>query len=196
MSNSDNNNQGRRKAVKSIAAGAGIVAAAGSIDKWGKPIINSVMVPAHAQTSNVNMNATGIFSVANSPVTSTIGAMSSELIADESISEELLEFFMPSANANGGGFCNVNCSIDVNATFTETIAYFCLDGATTGFHQNSATVDMNVMPATCGATSLGPVSVTGGTWNGTDWVLDITTANVSDTVTISPGGSGCSEAPS
>lgn len=196
MSNSDKNNKGRRKAVKSIAAGAGIVAAAGSVDKWGKPIINSVMVPAHAQMSNNNMNAIGIFSVANTMVSSTVEDMSSELIADESISEELLEFFMPSASANGGGFCGVNCSIDVEATFTETIAYFCLNGPTTGFHQNNATVDFNAMPATCGSASLGPVNVTGGTFVDPNWVLDITTANVSTTVTITPGGMGCSVAPS
>jgi hypothetical protein len=191
MSNSDKNNKtGRRAAVKSIATGAGVVAAAGSLDKWGKPIIDSVMVPAHAQMS-VTPGA-GPFSVSNATVAATFESKTSELIADESISEELLEFFLPSANARSE-YCDVNCSIDVNATFDDTIVYFCIDGPTTGAHQNSAVVDLTAVPdPTCGSASLGPVTVDGGTFDGTNWLLSVSAINVSTTVTVTPGGAGCS----
>ncbi len=44
----------RRKVLKSIAAGSGVVLAAKSLpEKWTKPVVNSVMLPAHAQTSQL-----------------------------------------------------------------------------------------------------------------------------------------------
>jgi len=42
----------RRKLLKSIAAGSGAVVAGKSLpESWTKPIVDSVMLPAHAQTS-------------------------------------------------------------------------------------------------------------------------------------------------
>ena len=45
----------RRKALKSILAGSGtVVTAAAMQDKWAKPVIESVVLPAHAQTSGAS----------------------------------------------------------------------------------------------------------------------------------------------
>ncbi len=42
----------RRKLLKSIAAGTGAVAAGSAIPtKWSKPLVDSVVLPAHAQTT-------------------------------------------------------------------------------------------------------------------------------------------------
>lgn len=45
-------NKSRRKLLKSIAAGSGAVIAGKSLpESWSKPVVDSVMLPAHAQTS-------------------------------------------------------------------------------------------------------------------------------------------------
>lgn len=46
-------NNGRRKLLKSIAAGSGAVVAGKCLPEgWTRPVINSVMLPAHASTTN------------------------------------------------------------------------------------------------------------------------------------------------
>ena len=45
-------NENRRKLLKSLAAGSGAVIAGKSLpESWSKPVVDSVMLPAHAQTS-------------------------------------------------------------------------------------------------------------------------------------------------
>ncbi len=45
----------RRKLLKSIAAGSGAVVAGKSLpESWSKPVIDSVMIPAHAATTDDN----------------------------------------------------------------------------------------------------------------------------------------------
>ena len=45
-------NESRRKLLKSIAAGSGAIVAGKSLpDKWTAPVVDSVLLPAHAQTS-------------------------------------------------------------------------------------------------------------------------------------------------
>lgn len=45
-------NESRRKLLKSIAAGSGAVVAGKSLpESWSRPLVDSVMLPAHAQTS-------------------------------------------------------------------------------------------------------------------------------------------------
>jgi hypothetical protein len=42
----------RRKLLKSLAAGSGAIVAGKSLpENWTKPVVDSVMLPAHAQTS-------------------------------------------------------------------------------------------------------------------------------------------------
>jgi len=44
--------ESRRKLLKSIAAGSGAIVAGKSLpDTWSRPVVDSVMLPAHAQTS-------------------------------------------------------------------------------------------------------------------------------------------------
>ena len=49
--------ESRRKLLKSIAAGSGVVAAGKSLPElWRKPVVNSVMLPAHAATTGSGGN--------------------------------------------------------------------------------------------------------------------------------------------
>jgi len=51
--------ESRRKLLKSIAAGSGAVVAGKSLpDKWTAPVVDSVMLPAHAQTSPATYSTT------------------------------------------------------------------------------------------------------------------------------------------
>jgi len=46
-------NEKRRKLLKSIAAGSGAIVVGKNLpESWSKPVVNSVMLPAHAQTSD------------------------------------------------------------------------------------------------------------------------------------------------
>ncbi len=48
----DKRSKNRRKLLKSIAAGSGVVIAGKSLpEKWSRPAIDAVLLPAHAQTS-------------------------------------------------------------------------------------------------------------------------------------------------
>lgn len=45
-------NENRRNLLKSIAAGSGVIVAGKSLpESWSRPVVDSVMLPAHAQTS-------------------------------------------------------------------------------------------------------------------------------------------------
>lgn len=47
-----NKTDSRRKLLKSIAVGTGAVVAGKSLpDSWSRPVVDSVMLPAHAMTS-------------------------------------------------------------------------------------------------------------------------------------------------
>lgn len=49
-------NESRRKLLKSIAAGTGVVVAGKSLpDMWSRPVVESVLLPAHAQTSQISL---------------------------------------------------------------------------------------------------------------------------------------------
>ena len=44
--------ESRRKLLKTIAAGSGAIVAGKSLpESWSRPVVDSVMLPAHAQTS-------------------------------------------------------------------------------------------------------------------------------------------------
>ena len=89
---SDEKQEKRRKALKSILAGSGtVITAAAMQDKWTKPVIESVVLPAHAQASEVN----GSFTATTNPQNET----------------DLLEILVPSANANG---CTFQLCINVS----------------------------------------------------------------------------------
>lgn len=57
--------QGRRQAIKTVLAGGGIAATALALPKeWTKPIVESIVVPAHAQTSPVVTTTTAMMTTA------------------------------------------------------------------------------------------------------------------------------------
>lgn len=50
--NDNKSNESRRKLLKSVAAGSGAIVAGKSLpESWSRPVVDSVMLPAHAQTS-------------------------------------------------------------------------------------------------------------------------------------------------
>lgn len=85
----------RRKALKSILAGSGAVVTATVLqDKWSRPVVESILLPAHAQTSQalaVSFAVSGIASLDNN---------------------ELLDFFVPTAHAG----------VSIRTTTTTTTA--------------------------------------------------------------------------
>ena len=49
----------RRDALRKILAGTGVVAGAKALpEKWTKPVVNSIIVPAHAQTTGPEQTTT------------------------------------------------------------------------------------------------------------------------------------------
>jgi len=52
MSEKKRENRSRRKVLKSLAAGGGAIAAGKSLpEQWARPVVDSVLLPGHAQTS-------------------------------------------------------------------------------------------------------------------------------------------------
>ena len=48
----NNSSESRRKLLKSIAAGSGVIVAGKSLpESWSRPVVDSVILPTHAQTS-------------------------------------------------------------------------------------------------------------------------------------------------
>jgi hypothetical protein len=45
-------NQSRRKALKTIAAGTAVAGTMALTGKWSKPVVNTIILPAHAQATN------------------------------------------------------------------------------------------------------------------------------------------------
>ena len=77
----------RRRAVKNILAGSGVVAGAAATSQWSKPIIDAVMLPAHAQTSGP---VTLVGNVSVSPTT---------MNNKQPSATDVLDFFIGTANA-------------------------------------------------------------------------------------------------
>lgn len=188
-SSTDDKNLGRRKIVKSLVAGGGVIGAASTVDKWAKPVVNSLTLPVHAQTTQAD--PLGSHSVSDHAIAMNTNNSFDEMIADESLSDELLEFFLPSANA-GYGFCHpANCSIDIDATFSGTKARFCLSGATTGEHSNVTMLNPNDNPPTCGSAHLGPVYIDSGEFVNGEWNILAFVGNVSTDIVLTTGGMEC-----
>jgi hypothetical protein len=81
--------ENRRKLLKSIVAGSGAIVAGKSLpEKWSRPVVDSVMLPAHAQTSN---------QVYSSPL-ADIG-MNGQQIGGNSLFARLADGLIPEADA-------------------------------------------------------------------------------------------------
>lgn len=92
-STGDEKASGRRKLLKSVVAGGGAVTVAKVLpDQWARPVVDSVMLPSHAETS---IPGRGPFVAGN--IQGMNGSVTQ--MAEQGFSEELLEFFAPSAHA-------------------------------------------------------------------------------------------------
>ena len=100
--------QSRRKLLKSIASGSGVIAAGKSLpESWSRPFVNSVILPAHAQTSGAAFTALGIA---------------------EAIDEnEILDLLVPSAQA-GGAVAPSNKNICFNTSGNNASVQVTVDG--------------------------------------------------------------------
>ena len=68
--------ESRRKLLKSVAAGSGAIVAGKSLpESWSRPVVDSVMLPAHAQTSP---------SSPPSPLSCTPSSVSTTAVSDDS----------------------------------------------------------------------------------------------------------------
>ena len=84
----------RRKLLKSIAAGSGAVVAGKSLpESWTRPVVDGVMLPAHAQTSMLNSSG---------PAT-PVGITMHEAESD-SLLAQVSDTLLPEAHAGGGIF--------------------------------------------------------------------------------------------
>lgn len=86
----------RRKALKKMLVGAGVAAgAAGLPSKWAKPVVDKVLVPAHAQTSGpVPTEFRGQFSMEVGEKDTKQGGVNSN------ISDRIAAIFVPKVHAD------------------------------------------------------------------------------------------------
>lgn len=94
----------RRKLLKTAAVGSGVLAASGlTKDKWLTPVIDAVVLPAHAQTSRI-----GRYSMLNpdypihSQAQTGVSAQLASVVATQSrpsLSDTLLSLLIPTASA-------------------------------------------------------------------------------------------------
>ena len=82
--------ESRRKLLKSIAAGSGAIVAGKSLpEEWARPVVDSVMLPVHAQTS-----------VEAPSFVSQGGPLPSASLDSESLFADLSDALVPEAKAN------------------------------------------------------------------------------------------------
>ncbi len=108
-------NKSRRTLLKSIAAGGGAVVAGKTLpDTWKKPVIDSVMMPAHAQTSDEFFS--GLYSTQNAFITRAdeTGRESPGQLA-KGLGRRLLDWVVPAAHA--GHVLDAICDNAYNLVF-------------------------------------------------------------------------------
>ena len=127
-------NENRRKLLKSIAAGSGAVIAGKSLpESWSKPVVDSVMLPVHAQTSPCTpclvaalycegSTGTGItVDVAiDGTVTVTHPRMPTQTDTVDPCTESPFSVTGPSGNGTITISGTVECGVQTSMTVTET----------------------------------------------------------------------------
>ena len=173
----------RRRLLKSAAVGGGIVAGSRALpDSWTKPVMGSVMTPAHAQTSPDPV--TGVFTVTDLPD----GPISFFNTRRSGPQYAILNALIPSAQASldvgnavcedqneGSPFRTFDMIFRVNEDQTVDIAIgqFSSDGG--DFHcSGGSTID--------GANAIADTSVNIGQTDGTDdCFIDLSNMSATDT---------------
>jgi hypothetical protein len=84
----------RRKLLKSIAAGSGAIVAGKSLpESWSRPVVDSVLLPAHAQTSATIFSGFGILG----------GSAPFALTENNTLTASITDSLLPEAMAGNGG---------------------------------------------------------------------------------------------
>ncbi len=118
----------RRRTVRNILIGTGVITSAATIEKWTKPVINSLVLPAHAQTSTSMpsvpvINPVGNFTTDDSLTLNATQKDNEAIVNAPSVSDTILDFFVPNANAGiseqspSSVSCGSNCNIDVHISY-------------------------------------------------------------------------------
>lgn len=118
-----NKSSARRKLLKSVVAGGGILATGRLLpESWSRPVVQAVMLPAHAQTSPP-AGITGGFGPATS-----VGGMNER-------GRSIMDFFVQPARAQTGGAVVGNVFFTASWTVRENDAEICGNAS----HLNSVT---------------------------------------------------------
>ncbi|GMR06977.1 MAG: hypothetical protein BMS9Abin25_1623 [Gammaproteobacteria bacterium] len=106
--------ESRRKLLKSIAAGSGAVIAGKNLpESWSRPVVDSIMLPVHAQTSMQQIFAGAAVQRA---------AVDGD---DQNMMAQAMDYLLPKAEAGGGGggrFGWYICAMVTGGTVDLTIA--------------------------------------------------------------------------
>lgn len=120
---------GRRKLLRSVVAGGGVLAAGRLLpDNWARPVVQSVILPAHGQTSPVSFD--GLYVAVNGD------------IADAASSQpgSILDMFISPARA-ASFYCNAVTRVQISVSGDQ--AQVCLSTS-----DDAQSADTNVDPDT------------------------------------------------
>jgi hypothetical protein len=110
--------ENRRKLLKSVAAGGGAIIAGKTLPKeWSRPVVDSVMLPAHAITS------LGPFS----------GSAGSVMLESDSMLAQAMDAVIPQAHAEDHLVRDLSWCITSNADRTAADCFFLLTESMDGF---------------------------------------------------------------
>ncbi len=194
-------NGARRKILRNIVVGGGAMTAARAVpEHWSRPVVDSVVLPGHAATSVAGGGGpvpVGTF-VSGSVVVDNSDPFEGTQFAEaagepDSISEELLEFFMPSAHAQQAQ-CNASCKVVFHATVEQSRAAICFVGSVSG--SASCTVVPGNPPSLRIVSRSGPISIGSARFQGEELRLTLESSgvlhpNAVTQVTMTRGGPGC-----
>lgn len=200
VSGRERRNRARRSILRTLVVGGGAMTAARAIpEQWVRPVVEVVVLPGHAATSAsqaaLPVDPVGTFSsgtvsltAVNQPAATRIADAAAER---EVISDELLEFFMPSASAQAQ-VCNGACEVQFNAEVQNITSYICVDGDLTDYI-TAAVVPGS--PPTMSPSESNHFFLNSGEFQGGNWRLNLrykgTMTNAVTDVRLSPGGTGC-----
>lgn len=104
-----NSSESRRKLLKSIALGSGAVVAGKSLpESWSRPVVDSVMLPAHAQTSGLIYGGTALMAALDSD--------------DQSLMAQVMDSLVPEVEAADGQYGWYTCCIVAGDMVDVTLA--------------------------------------------------------------------------
>ena len=110
MTDKKESSDSRRKLLKSLAAGSGALIAGKSLpDSWARPVVDSVLLPVHAQTSQTSRGPFGATS--NNPVA---------MIDSDSLFAQTFKVLVGDAQAGPSSFDFTYCITPVSETPANT----------------------------------------------------------------------------